>query len=144
MARTITSANAVLMLAVTGVFSTPQQIQNFGPDEMFDTEAIDMVETAMSVDGVLSAGFVFVPINQNITIAASSDSNDIFEGWRSAMLAGPEVIFANGTLALTSVGKKYAMSNGVLVSYPSFSDGKKTLMPRKYGIRWESVTPAPS
>ena len=56
MAGTITGASAVIMLSVPGLFSTPQQLQGFATDDIFDTAAIASAETLMGVDGNLSGG----------------------------------------------------------------------------------------
>jgi hypothetical protein len=68
----ITSADVVLTLSVPLVFSNPQQIQGFSNEEAFDIPAIKSAETMMGVDGVLSVGFVFVPVIQTISLQAVS------------------------------------------------------------------------
>jgi hypothetical protein len=143
MARTITSANAIFMLSVTDVFDTPVQLQGFSADDVFDTEAVDPVEVLMGVDGVMSAGFVYVPIKQGITLQADSDSNDLFEEWYRQQQAGPDIFFAQATIRQPAISKAYTCSQGVLSTYPSMADAKKVLQPRKYGITWERVEPAP-
>lgn len=140
--RDITNANSVLMLSVTGLYSSPQQLQGYAADDVFDTEVIDAAETMMGIDGKLSAGFVFVPVDWSITLMADSDSNDIFDNWYAAMKAAKAPYFANATVLLPSVGKKWAMSNGVLSKYPPMPNGKKVLQPRKFTIRWEDISPA--
>lgn len=142
MAKTITAANAVFMLSVPGLFDAPVQLQGFSADDVFDTEAVDPAEIMMGVDGYMSAGFVWVPIKQGITLMADSDSNDIFETWYANN--GPNDLFvANGSVRLKSIGKSYTMTRGVLSTYPSMADAKKVLQPRKYGITWNRIEPAP-
>ena len=143
MANTITAANAVFMLSVAGVFSSPQQIQGFSMEDVFDTEPIEPTEVQMGVDGNMSAGFVFVPTKQGITLQADSASNSLFEQWRSAQVSLGDVVFGNATVLLTSISRKYTLTKGVITSYPQFSDAKKVLMPRKFGLTWQSVSPAP-
>jgi hypothetical protein len=143
MARTITANNAVFMLAVAGVFSTPQRLQQFSADDVFDTEPIEPTETMMGVDGNLTAGFVFVPTPQSVTLMADSPSNDLFEAWMAASRAARDVIYANATIRLPSIGKSYALTKGVLQRMPQFAGAKKVLQPRVYGLLWESVTSAP-
>ena len=77
----ITSANAVLTLAIAQLFPVPQQLQGFGVDDVYDVPQIKSVEVMMGVDGVLSAGFVYVQIPQHITLQGDSASNLIFDTW---------------------------------------------------------------
>ena len=90
---TITSANAVYMLAVTGMFPVPQRLEGFAADDVFDTEALTVAEVVMGVDGRLSAGYTPVPVKQNISLQADSPSIQLFETWYLAQKAAKEVYF---------------------------------------------------
>lgn len=139
----ITSANAVLMLGVTNLFPTPQLIQGFAADDIYDTEANEIGETMMGVDGYLSGGFVFTPVAQGISLMADSPSNTFFDSWANAERVARDKYTAFGTIYLQGTGKKYAMTKGFLISAPVLPDAKKVLQPRKFNLRWERVLPAP-
>jgi len=143
MSRTLTAANSVLFLAVTGLFNVPVQIQGFAADDVFDTDAVQPAETQMGVDGRLSAGFTPAAIIQNITVQADSVSIEFFELWYQAMQFQREVFFASGTIALPSVQRKYALTRGVLTGVPPTPSAKKIIQPRRFSITWERVTNAP-
>ena len=143
MNNTITSANAILAIAVASIYPVPVQIQGFAVDDIYDTDAIDPSEVLMGVDGVMSAGFVFVPIKQNFSLQADSASNDIFEQWYQLQQAAAEIFKASGIITLTSIGRSYNMNNGVLSGYKPIADAKKVLQPRKFAITWNSVVPVP-
>src|SRR5665213_2902864 len=113
-ASTITSANAVLMLSIAGLFDVPVQLQGFAADDIYDSEEVETAETVMGVDGHLSAGFVPVPVNQNITLMPDSPSILFFENWIAAQLTARELYIATGTTRLTSIHRTYAMSRGFL------------------------------
>ena len=138
----ISSANAVLILTIPGLYDSGVQIQQFSVDDVFDTEMVDAAETAMGVDGHFTSGFVFVPVKQSITLMADSNSVDIFETWYGAQQTSRSLYAASGTIVLSSVGKVYTMTRGFLTSYSLLPDAKKTLQARKFGITWQSVTPA--
>lgn len=140
---TITSANSIYMLSIIGLFGTPVQLQGFAADDVFDTEGIESAEAVMGVDGFLSAGFVYVPIKQSISLQADSPSCFMFEEWYAKQQANREVFRATAQIMLPSVGKNYACSNGVLTHYSLMSDAKKVLQPRKFSITWQSVVGAP-
>lgn len=141
MSRNITAANAVIMLAISGLYDSPQQLQGFSTDNIFETDALVVAETLMGVDGVQSAGEVNNPVVQNIELQADSASNDIFDQWVLAMKIGGTVYQAHASILLTSISKKWVGSYGVLTSWPPTPPVRKILQPRRYTISWESMLP---
>lgn len=139
---TITSVNAIYTLSITNLFDAPVQLQGFAADDIFTTEVIVPTEAIMGLDGKLSAGFVNVPTVQSIMLQADSDSNSIFDDWVQAQRTAQDAYYAQGVVILVSIGKKYAMTNGVLTSLPPMADAARTLRPRRFGITWEKVEPA--
>ena len=141
--RTLTGANAIITLSAPDVFGAPFQLQGFAADDVFSTEAVQSAEVLMGVDGVMSAGFVFVPIPQNYMLQSDSQSVDFFETFWLQQQQNRTVYRLTGGISLKMVGKRYSMSNGVLTNYTPTADVKKLLQPRKFTITWESVLPAP-
>ncbi|CNI67396.1 Uncharacterised protein [Yersinia massiliensis] len=137
---TITSANSVFSLAITNLYATPQILEGYSTDDAFSTDALDITETVMGIDGKLSGGFVFNPTNQTITIMPDSPSLVIFETWVTAMKTMRETLTANATIQLPALGRKYTLTKGFLVSAKTIPDVKKTLQPTPFVIRWEKVT----
>lgn len=143
---TITSANAVYTLTVqasdgTDLFGAPQQLRGFSADDIFTTGPLASSETLMGLDGVLSGGFVFVPIVQNISLQADSDSNDIFEQWWEQQQLARDVYIANGVVLLPAIAKEWVLTKGFLTSFPPIPDAARTLRPRRYAITWNQVSP---
>jgi hypothetical protein len=138
----ITAANSVIMLAVSGVFSTPRPLQQFAADDIFTNDPVQAAETAMGVDGFLAAGFVFAPVSWSVSLMADSPSNDFFDQWYNAMRNQVDVYRCNGTILLPSLQKKFNLNNGALTTYRNMPDAAKTLRSRAFVITWQSVTPA--
>lgn len=139
---TITAANSVVLISVTGLFDVPQQLQGFSADDVTDTDSLAPAETMMGVDGRLSGGWVPVPIVQSITLQADSFSNQLFERWYMAQQAQRESYIANGSIFLPATGRKYTMTRGFLTGVMVTPQVKKVLQPRKYSVTWESITAA--
>jgi hypothetical protein len=139
---TITAANAIFTLSISDLFPAPQRLQGFAADDIFDTDAIESAETLMGVDGVLSAGFVFVPVKQSISLQADSASNNLFETWWTTQQSVQDIFFASGIVILPGISKKFTMTQGALTTYAPTPGVKKLLQTRKYGITWQSVIPA--
>lgn len=136
---TITSANAVLTLAVNNFFPVPQTIQGFAVDDAFESEAVEQAETLMGVDGKLSAGKVFVPYKMTIHLQADSPSVNLFNAWRNAQDAAVDVFSASGSITLPSTNMVYTLQNGYLTSAEPFPGVKRTLEPVVYEITWQRI-----
>lgn len=140
----VTAADVVYSLNIPLVFPAgPVQIQGFATDEVLDIPQIRSAETMMGVDGVLSVGFVFVPVPQTVSLQADSASNDVFDAWWSQMQATQQSYLATATILMPSINKKYNLSGGILTGYKPLANAKKLLQPRTYEITWESIAPAP-
>lgn len=138
----ITGANAIIMLSIPGLFTTPQQLQGFAADDIFDTDALASTEVLMGVDGKMSAGFVFVPMVQNYSLQADSPSCRLFEQWWAFQQEARDVFRANGIVVLTAVGSKWTLRNGALTGFSPIPGVKKLVQPRRFTITWESALPS--
>lgn len=130
------------MLSVSGVFNAPVQLQQFSAEDIFTNENVQASETQMGVDGFLAAGFVYAPVSWAISLMADSPSNDIFDQWYQANRKAVDVYRSSGVVTLPSLGKKFNMVNGTLITYKNMPDAGKILKSRTFGIMWQAVTPA--
>lgn len=138
----ITSANAILMLAVPGVFNQPIPLQQFSAEDVFTNDPVPAAEVAMGVDGFLAAGFVFSPVSWSVALMADSPSNDFFDRWYQANRNQVDVFRCNGSVVLPSLQKKYNMLNGALTTYRNMPDAARTLRSRTFVITWQAIVPA--
>jgi hypothetical protein len=141
---TITAANSVFQLAITGLFSIPQQIQGFAADAAFVTDAVERKEIVFGVDGKMSAGYVFAPTVMTISIMPDSPSLLVFDAWQAAEQVAREVYTASAVVVLPAINRKYALTNGVLSSAPPIVSVNRTLAPQQFRITWQSVVGEPT
>lgn len=137
---TITSANSVYQLSVADLYPSAQKLQGYAADDAFVAEAIDLAEVVMGVDGRMSAGFVFTPVQQTVTIMPDSPSLEIFETIMNATQTAREVYRCNATIVLPAIKRKYSLKNGVLTRAPQMPGVRKTLQPVAFTITWEKIT----
>ena len=136
---TITSANSVFTLVVAGLFPAPVQLKGYASDKAFTTEAVDLAEVQMGVDGRMTAGFVPNPVKQTITLQADSPSKDIFTAMIQAMKTAREVFYISGSISLPSTGESFALTRGILTNAKQIPDAQKVLQPVDYVITWERI-----
>jgi hypothetical protein len=139
----VTSANAILTLSIAGLFNAPVQIQGFQTDDVYSVEPLDAAEVMMGVDGVLTGGFIHVPVTVGYALMADSSSISFFDTWWLAQQQINDLYFANGVIRLKSIGRLYTLTKGILKTYPPIADGGKTLKGRKFTVTWQSISPAP-
>lgn len=139
---TITSANAVYLLTIPGLFAA-QQLQGFSTDDIFTTEAISPVTAIMGLDGILSGGFAPNPKIQSIVLQADSPSSLIFDAWQAAQDTILDAYPAQAILTLPGLGRVYTMIKGFLTNYAPVPDARRTLQPRRFQITWQNILAAP-
>ena len=141
--NSITSANSILLIGVTGLYPVPQQLAGFGVDDAYSMPDVTNAEVVMGVDAVMSSGWIPQIKEMNVTLQADSASNTFFEAWYAAEEAAMEIFKAFAIIQQPAVGKIYTLTNGVLSGYSPFSDAKKVLQARKFQIKWNTVIASP-
>ena len=139
----ITAANAVFLISVPLLLPVPQQLQGFAADDIFDVDDIDATDTLMGVDGVLSAGMVYMPKPMNVALQADSASIAFFDAWYQGQQAAVQSYAAQATVTFTGINTSYVLTTGYLKRYKPMADAKKLLQPRKFRIEWQTITPSP-
>lgn len=142
--RTLTAANAIIMLGVEGLFDTPRRLQGFAADNVTSIDPVTNAETSMGIDGRLSAGFIHNQIPQTITLQSDSESVDMFEFWHASQKQRREVYWAFGSILLKATGKRYVMTRGVMMAASLMPAIARTLQPRQFSLVWENVTVGPA
>lgn len=141
--KTVTAADAVLLLTIDSLFPVPIQLQGFATDNIFDTDTIEQIETMMGVDGRLSAGWVAKSVTLGVNLQADSDSNAVFETWYISQQTARTAYVATMIARLPAINRSYALTRGFLKSFPPIPTAAKVLQPRKYTIEFEKMTLAP-
>lgn len=139
MDSTITSANSVFTIVVPSLFPAPVQLYGYATDKAFTTEAIDLAEVQMGVDGRMTAGYTPNPVKQTITLQADSPSRDIFTIMIQAMKTAREVFYISASIALPSTGESFTLTRGIITNAKQIPDAQKVLQPVDFTITWESI-----
>ena len=141
-ASTITSANSVVTLTASGLFSTPVQLQGYSTDKAWDTAAQVVTETQIGVDGRKTAGLVYNAVKQTFSFQADSPSVQIFEAIYAAQRAVRDVYYLSATISLPATGQTYVCNKGTLEDYNSVASASHVLTMREFSVNWGSIQPA--
>ena len=140
---TITSANSVFTLAVKGLFPVAQVIQGYAADDSFTSDAVELSEGSMGVDGFAAFGKVKNLRMMSVTLMPSSPSLQMFDAIVSTMEGTGEVLALEGMIRMPSISRSYYLQNGVLKSAPPFPAHKKVLQPMVFQFMWQAIIGAP-
>lgn len=142
MSNTISSVNSIFVLVIPGVFSVPQTLRQYDTDMAFEAEEVEVAQVEKGVDNNMVSGFSPFITPVRIKLQASSPSNDVFDTWLETMKSAGDTFPASGQISLPSIGKKYALTNGVLTRMPAFSGARKVLAARTFTISWDDISAA--
>jgi hypothetical protein len=138
----ITSANATLTISIPALYPVPQTMQQWAADDAFSTDAIQIAETRMGVDGYMTGGFTPAIVPMTLTLMPDSVSISVFDFLSNSMMVSKEIYTMTGTLLIPATGKSYELQNGILRSVKVLPDAKKVLDPQSYIIDWNYILPA--
>lgn len=136
--KTITSANAVLIITVEDIYPNGVEVQKFAADAAFATSDLTLAETRMGVDGQLAAGYTPQPIPLNVSLEADSPSYDVFANVMERQRTNMTLYQITAQITIPSLGKEFVLEKGVLQTGHPFSDSKKVLDPTSWGFVFES------
>lgn len=139
---TITSANSVFTIVVASLYPAPVQLQGYASDKAVVTDAIDLAEIQMGVDGRMTSGYVPMPTKQTVSLQADSPSRAIFVTIAQATKVAKDIFYLTGNLVLPSTNESYTLTRGVITNIKQIPDLMKILSPVDIQITWESVSPA--
>lgn len=140
---TITAANSIFTITVPGLFPSPVQLSGYASDDAFATDAVELAEVQMGVDGRLTGGYVPNPVKQAIKLQADSPSKAVFAAIIQATKSAREIFWMQAEIVLPSTGEKFVLTRGVLSAGKQIADAKKVLQPLDYTITWQSVDLSP-
>lgn len=135
----ITSANSIVTLTVNDLFNAPVTLSDYSADRGFESEVRELAETQMSMDARMVAGWIPNPVNQTFSLMPDSDSFFLIEGLVQAQDVAMKIYRLGGVISLPSIGRKYTMLRGVLMSTNIIPNAARVLEARQFTIRWEKV-----
>lgn len=141
--RTITSADSTFVISSADIALAATILSGYAADAAFAMDNATTAETALGVDGKLSAGWVPRSYNQTITLQPDSPSRQVFDVFVAAQDAARTIYRLNGVITLPGNQYSHSFSRGVLKGYTPMPTGQKVLQPMTFQIEWERVIPVP-
>lgn len=133
---TITSANVGFVLTIPGVYPSGVSLIGFGVEDAFTTEAVDMIEVRVGVDGIGVGGLVWREVPMTIRLLAASPSIIVFENWFMAQFQLNDALPCSGIITERSAGRMYVMQYGFAGRLSTMANARKILEDREFQINW--------
>jgi hypothetical protein len=138
---TITSANAVFILTVPGIYPQGVQLQGFSAEKAWSSDAQEMTESQMGVDGIKASGYVPAMVPQTVSLLANSASRQVFNNIANAQKANKDAIVFQGSITLAATGESFSCINGTVKNAKSIPDALKVLGPVDIQLEWQDILP---
>ena len=139
MSREITSADVAATMTVDELFPQGFALQQFSSDRGLIADTVQEVETRMSLDGYLSAGYTPSPKIVNITFEPNSPCIPYLTTLMSAQRSGNRPYEVGLTVFIRSTSETKYFNHGFLQSGTPMSGIGKTLQPMTFTFVFESV-----
>lgn len=138
----ITSANSVYTLTISSLFDAPIVLENWGSDRGWEQEALEMLESQMSIDAHLNFGWVPRPVSQTLTFSASSASLAYMEAILEEQTLTKTPVSLGAELTIPATSRKYTFTNGAMMTGSVAPNGGTVLEARAFTFLWGQVFPA--
>ena len=139
----ITSANTTFTITIAGLFSAPQQIQQYKVEDAFDSEAVNNGEIVKGVDNFIAAGWLPTLPKLNVSLMANSPSNDIFDQWFQEEQQQMNKLIGQGIITVPGISTQYTLINAYLSDFMHVPGAKKTMEGRKFSLILDDISYSP-
>lgn len=139
MSREITSADVAATMTIDPLYPAGFSLQQFSADQGIVADVVQEVETRMSLDGYLSAGYTPSPKVVNITFEPNSPCVPYLSAAMDYQRANNQPCEFSLTVYIRATGVTKYFNHGFLQSGTPMSGVGKTLQPMTFALVFESV-----
>lgn len=140
MGRSLSSANSTFMIGAVGVFSDLVKIEGYSADSAWKMDDVSLATTTLGVDGSFSSAWIPYMTTMTLQLMPNSSSNDFFERIMSYQDVIQETVELFGNIQIPSIGRKYALENGVISKMSLIPSAAKTLQAKSVVLIWGKCT----
>lgn len=140
MGRSLSSANSTFMIGAVGVFSDLVKIEGYSAESAWNMDDVSLATTILGVDGSFSSAWIPYMTTMTLQLMPNSSSNDFFERIMSYQDVIQETVELFGNIQIPSIGRKYALENGVISKMSLIPSAAKTLQAKKVVLIWGKCT----
>ena len=138
----ITSANSKVKL-FSALTPAGLSFEGYSSDAGWASEAVQIAEARMGIDGKVSFGYTPNPVPMTFTFQPDSQTIDQLNNIVTSSVVNKKPYFVQLIIEMPAIGKSFNCANGAITTAKILPDGSKVLEPQTYTITFQSVTPSP-
>lgn len=139
-AQHLTGASAIVTLVVDELYPSGVVIEGFNEDDLMQLDNLTRTEYNMGVDGKLSAGFVYYPIELTLGVMPNHSGYKIFENVAQVQQTLVAPLALSMTIALPGIKRKYTLPNGYVTEFAVMPSVNRLIQPATVGLVFERCT----
>lgn len=137
---TITSANSVATISAPKAGVVGATLEGYSTDRAIFSDAIQIAEVQMGVDGRMTAGYTPMPQPVTITFQADSPSlRNVIKPIVQTIKNTRDIVWITMEVALPGPGEKYALVRGTMTNAKQMPDLGKVLQPVDVQFTFQSI-----
>ncbi|RKS87332.1 hypothetical protein DES39_0552 [Orbus hercynius] len=140
MAKHITAASVIVTLVADELYPTGRVIEGFAEDSLRSLDDLVRTESVMGVDGKLSVGFVYYPVNLTLHLMPDQDGYTVFENIAQVQNTLVAPIYLSMTIVDVSLKRKYTLTKGALTSFAAMPNANRLMQPVDAAMVFERCT----
>lgn len=135
----ITSADVAAVMRVEELFPNGFPLEQFAADQGIIADAVEALQTEMTLDGTLCAGFTPAPKPVNIVFKASSPTIPYLKATVQAQESNRRPYKVSLVVRVRATGVEHTFMNGYLKTYSPMPGIGRTLQDQTFGFEFERV-----
>lgn len=137
--RKITAADVQAWMTVEDIYPSGFALEQFTMDSAVVADTVQEVETRMTLDGKIVAGFTPSAKNVNISFEPSSPCIPYLRELAQMQRSTKDVYEVNLTVRVRSVDRTFRFVHGFMVGAQPMPSVQKTLAPMQFNFAFEDV-----
>lgn len=135
----ITAADVQAYMTVEELYPSGFALEQFTMDSAVVADTVQEVETRMTLDGKIVAGYTPAPKNVNITFEPSSPCIPYLRELAQMQRSAKDIFEINLTVRVRSVDRTFRFVHGYMVGAQPMPSIQKTLAPMQFNFTFEDV-----
>lgn len=138
----ITSTNSKVKM-FSDITPAGLSFEGYSADAGWASEAIQLAEGRMGIDGNLSFGYTPNPVSMTFTFQPDSPTIETLNNIVLATQTARKPTILQMNITIPALNRTYSCVNGSIINAKVIADGAKVLEPQTYTILFKTITPSP-
>lgn len=136
--KTLTATDAIVAVQVSGLFDTPEIIDEFEMDNAWQLSDITIAQTVLTLDGQLAGGYVPSIVDFTVNVLPTSLSKSMFVSWMQNSRTNQAMFKGTFNITIPSERANYILKDVIMVTGKILPNVNSILQPVSYKFQVSS------